>query len=196
MFDEIIKRNFNSTIIEYGIINGNNNILLIKTGREGSIYGYNNKYLELAKYISSKYGSTIIVASNPSTGINSNQLDNAIAFIDEYFKDKYIKYEIYYIGISNGGLIGAWYGYNYSLIRRMLLINPPLMINYHRTKEGLQSFNNDKVILLFGELDPSYKLADLLDFINNDKVKYQIIKGEDHHLSNADYKDLISCLYN
>ena len=31
MFDEIIKRNFNNTIIEYGLINGNNTILLIKS---------------------------------------------------------------------------------------------------------------------------------------------------------------------
>ena len=191
MFDKIIKRNFNNTIIEYGIINGNNTILLIKTGSEGTIYGYNNKYLELAKYVRSKYGFTVIVSSNPRTGINSNQLADAIEFIDEYFKDKY---EIYYMGVSNGGLIGAWYGNNYSF-KRMLLINPPLMINYHKTKEGLQSFNNDKVSLIFGELDPSFKLVGLLDYINNDKVNYHIIKGEDHHLSNSDYKDLVKYLF-
>ena len=191
MFDEIIKRNFNNTIIEYGLINGNNTILLIKTGSEGTIYGYNNKYLELAKYVSSKYSFTVIVSSNPRTGINSNQLADAIEFIDEYFKDKY---EIYYMGISNGGLIGAWYGNNYSFIR-MLLINPPLMINYHKTKEGLQSFNNDKVSLIFGELDPSFKLVGILDYINNDKVNYHIIKGEGHHLSNVDYKDLVKYLF-
>ena len=191
MFDKIIKRNFNNTIIEYGIINGNNTILLIKTGSEGTIYGYNNKYLKLAKYVSSKYGFTVIVSSNPRTGINSNQLADAIELIDEYFKDKY---EIYYMGISNGGLIGAWYGNNYSF-KRMLLINPPLMINYHKTKEGLQSFNNDKVSLIFGELDPSFKLVGLLDYINNDKVNYHIIKGENHHLSNVDYKDLVKYLF-
>ncbi len=191
MFDEIIKRNFNNTIIEYGIFNGNKTILLIKTGSEGTIYGYNNKYLELAKYVSSKYGFTVIVSSNPRTGINSNQLADAIELIDEYFKDKY---EIYYMGISNGGLIGAWYG-NYYSFKRMLLINPPLMINYHKTKEGLQSFNNDKVSLIFGELDPSFKLVGLLDYINNDKVNYHIIKGEDHHLSNVDYKDLVKYLF-
>ena len=82
MFDEIVKRNFNNTIIEYGLINGNNTILLIKTGSEGTIYGYKNKYLELAKYVSSIYGFTVIVSSNPRTGINSNQLADAIKFID------------------------------------------------------------------------------------------------------------------
>ena len=69
------------------------------------------------------------------------------------------------------------------------------MINYHRTKEGLQLFNNDKVSLIFGELDPSFKLVGLLDYIKNDKVNYQIIKGEDHHLSNVDYKDLVNYLF-
>ena len=38
MFDEVLERNFNNINIDYGIINGNNNIVLIKTGREGTIY--------------------------------------------------------------------------------------------------------------------------------------------------------------
>ena len=196
MFDKVLERNFNNINIDYGIINGNNNIVLIKTGREGTIYGYNNKYLELAKYINSKYGSTIFVSSNPSSNIAINQLDDAYMLIEEYCsKKEFSKFQIYYIGISNGGLVGAWYGYKYSRIKRMLLINSPLMINYHKFKDGLISFNKEKIVLLYGSLDPSYKLVGLLDCINNDKVKYYIIDGGDHYLSNVDYKDLISYLY-
>jgi len=196
MFDEVLERNFNNINIDYGIINGNNNIVLIKTGREGNIYGYKNKYLELAKYINSKYGSTIFVSSNPNSSININQLDDAYMLIEDYCSHyKYSEYQIYYIGISNGGLVGAWYGYKYSRIKRMLLINSPLMINYHNTKDGLKAFNNGKAILLYGSLDPSNKLVGLLDLINNDKIKYHIIDGGNHYLSNVDYKDLINYLY-
>lgn len=31
--------------IDYGIIEGNNTILLIKVGQNGNIYGFENKYL-------------------------------------------------------------------------------------------------------------------------------------------------------
>ena len=55
------------------------------------------------------------------------------------FKNNFKDYEVYYMGNSNGGIIGAQFGIKYPQIKRMLLINPPLMINWHRTKEGLNS---------------------------------------------------------
>ncbi len=40
-FDKVLHRQFKDiAVIDYGIINGNNNILLIKTGQDGSMCGY------------------------------------------------------------------------------------------------------------------------------------------------------------
>ena len=50
--------------IEYGIIHGNNTIVFIKVGLKGSIYGYKNKYLRIAKKLNKEHGCTVIVASN------------------------------------------------------------------------------------------------------------------------------------
>ena len=48
-FDKIIKD-------KYGIISGNKKLIFVKTGRGGTCYGYNNKYLNLANEISNLYG--------------------------------------------------------------------------------------------------------------------------------------------
>ena len=82
-FDKIIK----DGLIEYGIINGNNTIVLIKSGANGSLYGYNNKYLTIASRINKEYGYTVICSSNPFDG--NNPLDNAMEVIDNYVKDYY-----------------------------------------------------------------------------------------------------------
>lgn len=185
-YDIELHRSFGNTVIDYGIIKGNNNILFIKAGQDGSMYGYNNKYLKIAKEINSKYGSTVICSSNPYDG--NNPLDDAMEVIDSYCKDNKIEdYEIYYIGHSNGGLLGAWYGTKYDKIKRLLLINTPLMYNYHKTKEGLVNFNKEQLILIYGSLDQSFPYVKLLDRIQNEKVKYYIIDNQDHYFSNDNY---------
>lgn len=55
-FDKEIKSKFNNNVIEYGIVNGDNTIVFIKAGQNGSLYGYNNKYIKMAKRLNSKYG--------------------------------------------------------------------------------------------------------------------------------------------
>ena len=96
------------------------------------------------------------------------------------FKD----YDIYYYGNSNGASIGACNAYKYEKIQRMLLINPPLFINFHKIEDGIKKFKGDKINFIFGSLDPSYKYVGLLDVLKNTKVSYYIIEGEDHNLSN------------
>ena len=191
-FDKIINSQFNDiAIIDYGIVNGNNTIIFIKAGQDGSIYGYENKYLIIADTINKKYGYTVICSSNPFDG--NNPLDNAMRVIDNYVKENnFDDYDIYYMGTSNGAIIGAQFGYLYPKIKRMLLINAPLMYNLHKTKEGIEKFNNEQVIMIYGDLDPSFMYVELLSTIKNDKFKYFIIKGQDHYFSKEvfDFKKL------
>lgn len=191
-YDEIVHNQLkNVAIIDYGIINGNETIVFIKAGQNGSMYGYKNKYLNIAKSINNKYGYTVICSSNPFDG--SNPLDNAMEIINDYCIKQNIKeYKIYYMGHSNGALIGARYGIKYPQIKRMLLINTPLMINWHRIKEGIQEFSGEKITFIYGSLDPSYKYTPLLTPLLNDKIKLEIIEGQDHHFSKNtyDFKEL------
>ena len=73
-FDIIIHKTFKETI------KGNEIIVLIKSGQNGSMYGYQNKYLNIAKTSNEKYNYTVICSSNPFDGNNS--LDDAIKVIE------------------------------------------------------------------------------------------------------------------
>ena len=84
-FDIEIKSNFkDNIIIDYGIIEGNNLIIFIKSGQNGSLYGYQNKYIRMAKRLNKKYGCSVICSSNPFDG--ENPLDDAMKVIEDYAK--------------------------------------------------------------------------------------------------------------
>ena len=59
-FDKEIHSNFNDEIIDYGIVEGNNIIVFIKAGQDGSLYGYQNKYIKMARRLNKKYGCSVI----------------------------------------------------------------------------------------------------------------------------------------
>ena len=182
-FDKEIHSNFNDEIIDYGIIEGNNIIVFIKAGQDGSLYGYQNKYIKMARRLNKKYGCSVICSSNPFDG--NNPLDNAMEIIEDYAKI-FDNYKIYYLGYSNGALIGAWFGVKYPKIKRMALVNGPLMYNFHKIKEGALSFNGDMISFIYGEYDQSIGYIDLLKNMENDKIKVFVEKGQDHHFSKSE----------
>ena len=182
-FDKEIHSNFNDEIIDYGIVEGNNIIVFIKAGQDGSLYGYQNKYIKMARRLNKKYGCSVICSSNPFDG--NNPLDNAMEIIEDYAKI-FDNYKIYYLGYSNGALIGAWFGVKYPKIKRMALVNGPLMYNFHKTKEGALSFNGAMISFIYGEYDQSIGYIDLLKNMENDKIKVFVEKGQDHHFSKSE----------
>lgn len=183
-FDKEIHSKFEDiAIIDYGIVEGNNIIVFIKTGQNGSLYGYQNKYIKMAKRLNQKYGCSVICSSNPFDG--NNPLDNAMVIIEDYAK-RFDDYKIYYLGYSNGALIGAWFGVKYPKIKRMALVNGPLMYNLHKTKEGALSFKGESINFIYGEHDQSIGYIELLKSIENDKIKVFIEEGQDHHFSKSE----------
>jgi len=180
-FDEIIELPLAGETIQYGIVNGLSTIVFIKAGANGSMYGYENKYLRIAKSINQKYGYTVICSSNPDYN-RENPLNQAIELIANYVENNnFDDYEIFYMGHSDGASLGAKYGYLYPKIRRMLLINSPIFFNWHKIKDGMKQFTGEKAIFVYGDLDPSYKYVEMLNLISNDRVKLEIIEGADHH---------------
>ena len=170
-------------IIDYGIVEGNNIIVFIKAGQNGSLYGYQNKYIKMAKRLNQKCGCSVICSSNPFDG--NNPLDNAMEVIEDYAK-KFDDYKIYYLGYSNGALIGAWFGVKYPKIKRMALVNGPLMYNLYKTKEGALSFKGESINFIYGEYDQSIGYVELLKSIENNKIKVFIEEGQDHHFSKSE----------
>jgi len=188
-YDIVIHRKFSSAItIDYGIIEGSSRILFIKAGQDGSMYGYENKYLRIAKRIREKYGVSVIVSSNPFDG--RNPLDDAMAVIDDYCK-RFDDYEIYYMGHSNGALIGATFGYRYPKIKRMMLVNMPLWHSRDYTYSCLSKFTGERVSIVYGDRDMSYPYVDMIRFWEDDRVKIYTVEDEDHHFT-KDMEDFLS----
>lgn len=180
-YDKTIKSLFlNVAEIEYGVIEGNSTIVFIKVGQDGSIYGYENKYLTIASKLNKELGYTVIVASNPFDG--NNPLDHDMNVLSNICNDLNIyDYKVYYMGQSNGARIGISWGYQYPKIKKMLLINSPIFINWHILKEGLKKSNNQEMYLVYGDKDSSYKYCEMLKPLLNDCIKLEIINGADHN---------------
>jgi predicted esterase len=180
-YDKIISRDFSDGIkIEYGLVKGScSRVLLIKVGQNGTIYGYENKYLKMAKQINEKSGISIVVASNPYDKTDS--LRQAI----EIIQDECGQIEtIYFMGHSNGAILGARYAHNHQEIKKLLLINGPLMINWPQTKKGLEQFQGESVIFIYGSKDPSYRYCGLIECINsNVAAELIIVEDADHNFS-------------
>ena len=182
-YNKILSKKYKELIIDYGIIYGTGKmVVLIKTGQNGSIYGYNDKYLRMAIDINKKYSCTVVVSSNPYDCTDS--LGQALEVIDEEVSQEA---EVYFMGMSNGAILGARFGYLHPEIKRMLLINGPLMINWPQTKKGLEKFNGEFATMVYGSLDPSYMYAEMVGFIDNHrKIRLVKCEGADHNFKNMD----------
>ena len=171
-----------------GIIPGNDTCVFIKTGKGGGIYGYEGKYIEIAMQIHGTFEYTVCVSANP-VGESCVLSDEIIELNSRIIGIK----EIFYIGISNGASVGAQQAHQIDTIQRMLLINGPLMINWHKTKAGVEAFNGKEVVFVYGDKDPSYKYFDLLGLIKSNAVKNYFVCGADHNFTGmtAEFKELV-----
>ena len=177
-FDEELRLNilkYDEVIDDmYGIVSGGEDVFFIKTEANSSIYGYQNKYLKIAKRISYKYGLTVIIANNSSDVTLENDFSNL---------EDYLKGNIYFMGVSNGAAQAIQSEAVSSRIKKMLLVNIPLMINLHKTKEGIKNYKG-RLICVFGSKDPSFNYLPLIQDFRN--VNVAVVPNQDHNFSNGD----------
>ncbi len=160
--------------VNMGYIPGSKKILFIKTGQGGSIYGYENKYLDLAQMFNERYGFSVFVSATVED--SKEAFDRDMLVLDKVFANQ--SYQIYYLGVSKGGLIGMWHGSENEKIARVVTINAPLMINYHNKTRPAIDRLGDKLWMVVGSLDPSYDYTPFLKGCANVKI----LNGADHNL--------------
>ena len=172
------ERIISDTQVSIGYIHGSSKVLLIKTGQGGSVYGYENKYLDLALEVNEKFGFSVFVSATIVDTKDSFARD--IHVVEEVLGTT--EFEIYYLGVSKGGLIGIWHGSDEPKINRMVSVNAPLMINFHgKTLPGIKKLGRKKLTMIYGTLDPSYKY---LPFIGK-WTNVEIVENADHNLIGA-----------
>ena len=168
--------------IDYGIVEGDSTIVMVKAGQGGSVRGYRDKYVRLARGLNEKYGCTVVCSSNPYDG--NNPLDNAFEVIGEYSCKRNLgDYTIYYIGYSAGAVVGAKFAVSYPQITRLLLVNAPLR-NIEVFKNSIPCFKGERLTFVYGTKDVSYNRINLLeDFVTDDIIRISTVEGADHHFS-------------
>ena len=164
---------------DYNVVYGSNNVVLIKVGLNGDIRGYNDKYVHMTNLIHEKTNNTVIVASNPDIGGNKLQTD-----IETTRRLVPGCERIIYVGVSNGAVMGMQYAYLYPEIKEMILINGPLIMDWHKIKQGLYEFCGERITYIYGNKDKSYKYTELLEHIEmKTRSELCIVDGADHNFT-------------
>lgn len=183
-YDIIEKRSFYGITIEYGIKKGSSTLVFIKTGRGGNVYGENERqshiYEILSTFINGKFGFTVVVSTNPLNDSRENPLLSDFGLLKERFNG----YNVIYVGYSAGANYGAWYGFKFDNICKMLLINPIINFNSHKTLHCIENFKGD-IRFIFGKEDASMKYAFILP--NKSNVSVKILENQSHNIDEENF---------
>ena len=165
--------------IDYGIVIGNNKIVFIKSGLGGNCLGYENKYLKIALRLKERYGCSVIVASNPNNGTKHTEIDKQI--IEDYILEHHIcSPKLFFFGHSNGGIKGLEMINEGVEFKKMVLVNMPLMINFHKTKQYIALATQTEIVAIYGQHDPSFSYVPFLDGKSHN-IKVVTVPNADHH---------------
>ena len=163
----------------YGYVKGNDTVVFIKAGLGGDCFGYENKYLKIARSLNDKYGVSVICASNPQD--NRSHIDVDRQIIEQYISENgFTSPTLYLVGVSNGGIKGLELNSGSCRFNKMLLVNMPLMINFHKTKKFIQDEDDTKIILAYGSKDPSFSYIPYIEG-RFDNVQTVVVEGADHN---------------
>lgn len=165
--------------------------LLIKGGQGGSACGYRNKYLNLANEIRDKYGITVVSCATrdePKSSNQANQIAEDVGFVNSCCKSHP---KILFMGMSKGASLGCIEGSKIPQISRLLLVNPPLMINLPRICRAAKNFKGEMMTFVFGSEDPSIKESELLKLHERDNMKVVTVSGQDHYFSKDGFSLMI-----
>ncbi len=183
IYDELLENEYKDVRIKYGIKYGGEVVVFIKSGKggriEGEFEGQVNAYEELANQINTTFGYSVVVVNNPVEDNRNNPLEEDFNFLNEHYLNKLTNYSVIYIGNSSGANYGAWYGWQISNVKKMLLFNPIINLNFHRTKECIERFDG-QITFAVGEYDPSFKWCEILPKRQN--INVLELPDQGHHI--------------
>ena len=95
--------------------------------------------------------------------------------------------QLYYVGNSNGSTQGLLSATQYFHFRRMVLVNMPLMMNFHKIKEALTRADTE-IRFVYGEKDPSISYIPFLKNAgqkegNLARAEIVTVKGANHNFA-------------
>ena len=159
-------------------------LLLIKTGLGGSIHGYNGKYLRIAQHFNSA-GYSVLCCASPQDMDDRTSFDSAIELARHMLGSCFSNLSIDYMGVSRGAYQGILYGETVEQIKAMLLINPPLTVNFSKQIAALRNLDKPSTLVI-GTKDAPYRFWPWICEIENTNLKLIEAAGADHYFKGMD----------
>ena len=173
---------------QIAIVKGFNTMLFIKGGSGSTYYGYNNKYLDIARTINEKYGLTVAVSSNKLFSV----IDLKAEF-QSVFTALNNHYQVLFAGVSSGAVAAIEQSPDIYDLQKLLLINPPFTISLPKVKKSLEAKKDATFNFVFGSNDPTYRFLPLLDNVKSQStINLKIVEGADHNFKGMEkeFKEL------
>ena len=166
--------------LEYTIFFGNENIVFIKTGAGGSVRGYENKYLKMARRVHLRIGATVICASNPDVKHETFD-ERKIRWVASELR--FEKFNLYLWGTSDGAYQNLSLAKRFPETAKWIGVNSSF-ITVADFEEKLQDLPNVKKILVYGTKDDEYDIVfPVLTTKEEENLKILFIQGADHRFS-------------
>lgn len=165
---------------------GSDEIVLIIPGIDGSVDGYENKYLKMAEGIRRKNGATVIRMSNPHNlaGYHLRNLFEVMDYIEKNYDMSKSRLDM--VAHSLGAYMVGTTASMYDYVDKVLLINPAIGLDI-QSYENLKDRPKESNIFLIGENDPSLRYSDLFNSVGIVNIEL----GADHHFSGAAFDAFI-----
>ena len=165
--------------IDYGIVYGNEKIVFIKTGVDGNIKGYQDKYPKMAHRIHQRLGATVICASNPDAEYAAQEVADKAMIAKVAADSGFADYEIYFVGTSDGGYQNLRLAQQMPQARKFLGINASL-IDIDDLMSRLQKLPCVSKTLVYGTKDEAYRYTPALQAMVCDNLEIITVDGANH----------------
>ena len=182
-YDKILSKIIEDEKISYGILFGNEKIVFIKVGADGTVKGYQDKYIKMSKRIHDRTGATVICASNPYISRNKQLSVDKGAIKYVVNSCGFDNYELYFVGTSDGGYHSLLLSQHFPQTVKYIGIN-----SSHKGLEDLvdkiQSIPHVEKIFIYGTEDEDYSsIVPMLYSLNCNTLKILSLEGVDHEFT-------------
>ena len=163
-----------------------NKVVMIIVWKWGSTSGYQNKYITIASNLAEKHGVSVFVVENPWISRDDPKLfiECAMNFVEEQMKKSgFDDWEIYGMGHSAGAHFWGRFWYLFPRVKKLLLINPVLSVNFHKLKDALITYSWELKIIQWSK-DHDFFYTPLLDPVKSEKKQVIILEWVNHEFSN------------
>ncbi|MBR4873329.1 MAG: hypothetical protein IKV00_05800 [Clostridia bacterium] len=179
-FDKMITARVDGCELEYGIVFGNEKIVFVKCGVDGSIRGESEEYLQMAHRLHGRLGATVICASNPCECETGSADKAAISWVVK--KLKLSDYKVYLFGVGDGSYQNLKLAGQIPQTVKILGANTSSN-TVDRLKERLCGLSHIDKIFVYGTKDTEYKRIPSLRRANIDRLEIRTIEGATHKFS-------------